>query len=55
MHTIKLCASRKSVEILSLSPASFLIARIHFDANLSGGRPASLKHFGFNVSPPLEF
>jgi hypothetical protein len=49
----RLCARRKSAVILS-SPASFLNAHINLDAILYGGRLASLKHFGFNVSPPGE-
>lgn len=53
MHKHRLCAPRKSAVILS-SPASFLKVRINLDVIMCGGRHASLKHFGFNVSPPRE-
>jgi hypothetical protein len=53
MHEHRLCAPRKSAVILS-SPTSFLKVCINLDAIMCGGRPASLKHFGFNVSPPHE-
>ncbi len=53
MHEQRLCAPRKSA-VVSTSPASFLKARTELDAHMSGGSPASLKHFGFNVSPPRE-
>jgi len=46
-----LCAPRKP-SVISTASASFQKARIDFDVNFGGGRSASLKHFGFNASPP---
>jgi len=53
------CVTRESA-MAGPSPALFLDAfPINelpiYDAKTCGGRPAALKHFGFNVSPPLEF
>ena len=53
MHKHRLCAPRNSA-VVSTFPESFLKAREKLDANMCGGRSASLKHFGFNVSPPRE-
>jgi hypothetical protein len=52
MH--KLCARRRSIS--SMTPSGmFLSSQIALDADFCFGMSASLKHFGFNVSPPPRF
>jgi hypothetical protein len=55
MPTNKLCVRISLVD--PLAPTANVFANPHpiLDARQSGGRPASLKHFGYNVSPPLTF